>query len=46
MDEIKNELKTLYPDENLTDEELTQIAQNLVEFFEIGIRSLDKNRNF
>ena len=42
MDEIKNELKTLYPDENLTDEELTQMAQNLVEFFEIGVRSLDK----
>ena len=42
MDEIKNELKTLYPNENLTDEELTQMAQNLVEFFEIGVRSLDK----
>ncbi|MBE6446735.1 MAG: hypothetical protein E7021_04970 [Alphaproteobacteria bacterium] len=41
-DEIKKELKTLYPNENLTDEELTQIAQNLVEFFEIGVRSLDK----
>ena len=42
MDEIKKELKTLYPNENLTDEELTQMAQNLVEFFEIGVRSLDK----
>lgn len=42
MDEIKNELKTLYPNENLTDEELTQMAQNLVDFFEIGVRSFDK----
>lgn len=42
MDEIKKELKTLYPNENLTDEELTQMAQNLVDFFEIGVRSLDK----
>ena len=43
-DEIKKELKTLYPNENLTDEELTQMAQNLVEFFEIGVRSLDKKQ--
>ena len=46
MDEIKKELKTLYPNENLTDEELAQIAQNLVEFFEIGVRSLDKKTTF
>lgn len=42
MDEIKKELKTLYPDENLTDDNFTEMAQNLVDFFEIGVRSLDK----
>ncbi len=46
MDEIKKELKALYPNENLTDEELTQMAQNLVEFFEIGVRSLDKKTTY
>ncbi len=42
MDEIKKELKTLYPDENLTDDNFIEMAQNLVDFFEIGVRSLDK----
>ena len=42
MDEIKKELKTLYPDENLTDDNFTEMAQNLVDFFEIGVRSFDK----
>ena len=40
MDEIKKELKTLYSDGNLTDEELTQMTKDLVDFFKLclGIR--------
>ena len=38
MDEIKEELKTLYPDENLTDNELEKMAKNLVSFFELGLK--------
>jgi len=38
MDEIKEELKTLYPDENLTDKELEEMAKKLVSFFELGLK--------
>ena len=44
IDNIKEELKTLYPDEKLTDEELMDMAQNLVKFFEIGIRVLYQDK--
>ena len=38
MDEIKEELKTLYPDKNLTDNELEKMAKKLVSFFELGLK--------
>ena len=38
MDEIKKELKTLYPNENLTDKELEEMAKKLVSFFELGLK--------
>ena len=38
MDNIKEELKTLYPDENLTNEELNKMAERLVQFFELGMK--------
>ena len=44
IDNIKEELKTLYPDENFTDEDLMDMAQNLVKFFEIGIRVLNQDK--
>lgn len=38
MDNIKEELKTLYSDENLTDKELEEMAKKLVSFFELGLK--------
>ena len=38
MDNIKEELKTLYPDKNLTDNELEKMAKKLVSFFELGLK--------
>ena len=38
MDEIKEELKTFYPNENLTDKELEEMAKKLVSFFELGLK--------
>ena len=38
MDNIKEELKTLYPDEKLTDEELNKMAERLVQFFQLGMK--------
>lgn len=38
MDNIKEELKTLYSDENLPDKELAEMAKKLVSFFELGLK--------
>ena len=38
MDNLKEELKTLYSDENLTDKELEEMAKKLVSFFELGLK--------
>ena len=46
MDNIKEELKTLYPDENLTDEELNKMAERLVQFFELGMKFFLKDEDY
>lgn len=38
MDNLKEELKTLYSDENLTDKELEEMTKKLVSFFELGLK--------
>ena len=46
MDNIKEELKTLYPDEDLTDEELNKMAERLVQFFELGMKFFLKDEDY
>ena len=38
IEELKERLKILYPDEDLTDEELDTIVSNLVQYFTIGAK--------
>lgn len=35
---IKNELKTLYPEVNLSEKELDTMAKDLIQLFNIGIK--------
>ena len=38
IEELKERLKMLYPNEDLTDEELDTIVSNLVQYFTIGAK--------
>ena len=38
IEELKERLKMLYPNKDLTDEELDMIASNLVQYFTIGAK--------
>jgi hypothetical protein len=37
---LKNDLKALYPDQELTEAELNKAADNLIQFFTIGTRAV------
>lgn len=40
FEQLKNELKVLYPD--ITEEELTKATKNLIDFFTIGTKIIQK----
>ncbi len=43
FERLKNELSVLYPD--VTDIELTEMTDNLIKFFTVGIKNIYKTKN-
>lgn len=45
MDKIKDELKTLYTDENLTDFEIETMSKRLIQFYALLVKQYQSQKN-